>query len=152
MCIKLLNFIICILHIKLELLRENTALVQGAKQYPEVRISIRNKGESAFEASFNMRLPDTLLFRESKGVPCSTPGVENEPSVKCDIGNPLESGLEVEFTVFLEPRLNIMSQSASVSFSCEATSKNQEINTTLHDNRAALELQLAANTYLTLNR
>jgi len=127
-------------------------LIEGDKQYPEVQITIRNKGESAFEASFNMRLPDTLLFRESKGVPCSTPGVENEPSVKCDIGNPLESGFEVKFTVSLEPRLNIMSQSDSISFSCEATSKNQEISTTLHDNKATLELQLAANTSLTLNR
>ena len=126
--------------------------MEGSKEYPAVKFTVRNNKEGAFESTFNLDLPDNLLFRESNGVPCSTPTEENGPSVKCDIGNPLESGLEVEFTVFLEPRLNIMSQSASVSFSCEATSKNQEINTTLHDNRAALELQLAANTYLTLNR
>ena len=149
MFIHLLNIFICI---ALELVRNNTVLIEGDKQYPEVQITIRNKGESAFEASFNMRLPDTLLFRESKGVPCSTPGVENEPSVKCDIGNPLESGFEAEFTIYFEPKLDVSSDMRFFQFSCSVTSSNKEDSNTLANNNVTVTLDVGVQTSLTVNR
>ena len=126
--------------------------MEGSKEYPAVKFTVRNNKEGAFESTFNLDLPDNLLFRESNGVPCSTPTEENGPSVKCDIGNPLESGLEVEFTIYFEPKLDVSSDMRFFQFLCSVTSSNKEDSNTLANNNVTVKLDIGVQTSLTVNR
>lgn len=72
----------------------------GSPEPLVIEVLISNNNEDAFEAAFYMITPPDLQFRklqqlgEKKDAPitCSPPTPENNHTLKCDIGNPLESG------------------------------------------------------------
>jgi len=72
----------------------------GSPEPLVIDVLISNTNEDAFEAAFYMVTPPDLQYRkveqlgEKKDTPisCSAPTPENNHTLKCDIGNPLESG------------------------------------------------------------
>ncbi|XP_017056150.1 integrin alpha-PS2 isoform X2 [Drosophila ficusphila] len=105
----------------------------GSPEPLVIEVTISNNNEDAFEAAFYMVTPPDLQFRklqqlgEKKDTPitCSPPTPENNHTLKCDIGNPLESGKIAHFKISLVPEEKYGS-SSSYDFYWEANSTNLE--------------------------
>ncbi|XP_017064467.1 integrin alpha-PS2 isoform X2 [Drosophila eugracilis] len=105
----------------------------GSPEPLVIEVLIANTNEDAFEAAFYMVTPPDLQFRklqqlkEKKDTPitCSPPTPENNHTLKCDIGNPLESGKIAHFKISLVPEEKYGS-SSSYDFYWEVNSTNLE--------------------------
>jgi integrin alpha 8 len=73
-----------------------------------INVTVENMGEDAFEASYNLQLPegvDYIKIERPRGrgseiaVQCSPPTPQNNRTLKCDIGNPLpqQQTVSIEF-------------------------------------------------------
>ncbi|XP_070139070.1 integrin alpha-PS2 isoform X2 [Drosophila bipectinata] len=114
----------------------------GSPEPLVIEVLISNNNEDAFEAAFYMITPPDLQFRklqqlgEKKDAPitCSPPTPENNHTLKCDIGNPLESGKIVNFKISLVPEEKY-GTSSSYDFYWEANSTNLEKVGSDYDNK-----------------
>ncbi|KAH8278154.1 hypothetical protein KR018_005338 [Drosophila ironensis] len=114
----------------------------GSPEPLVIEVLISNHNEDAFEAAFYMVTPPDLQFRklqqlgEKKDTPitCSPPTPENNHTLKCDIGNPLESGKIAHFKISLVPEEKYGS-SSSYDFYWEANSTNLEKIGSDYDNK-----------------
>ncbi|BFG01653.1 integrin alpha-PS2 [Drosophila madeirensis] len=123
---------ICEPDLKLEIKTVDKYLF-GSPEPLTVEVLISNNNEDAFEAAFYMITPRDLEFRklqqlgEKKDTPitCSAPTPANNHTLKCDIGNPLESGQIAHFMISLVPA-DKYGSSSSYEFYWEANSTNVE--------------------------
>nr|XP_036675857.1 integrin alpha-PS2 isoform X2 [Drosophila suzukii] len=114
----------------------------GSPEPLVIDVLISNTNEDAFEAAFYMVTPPDLQYRkveqlgEKKDTPisCSAPTPENNHTLKCDIGNPLESGKIAHFKIILVPEEKYGS-SSSYDFYWEANSTNLEKPGSDYDNK-----------------
>ncbi|KAH8364973.1 hypothetical protein KR200_007805, partial [Drosophila serrata] len=114
----------------------------GSPEPLVIEVLISNNNEDAFEAAFYMLTPPDLQFRklqqlgEKKDTPitCSPPTPANNHTLKCDIGNPLESGKIAHFKISLVPEEKYGS-SSSYDFYWEANSTNPEKEGSGFDNK-----------------
>ncbi|EDV46418.1 integrin alpha-PS2 isoform X1 [Drosophila erecta] len=114
----------------------------GSPEPLVIEVLISNTNEDAFEAAFYMVTPPDLQYRklqqlgEKKDTPitCSPPTPENNHTLKCDIGNPLESGKIAHFKISLVPEEKYGS-SSSYDFYWEANSTNLEKHGSDYDNK-----------------
>ncbi|KAH8409140.1 hypothetical protein KR009_008769 [Drosophila setifemur] len=114
----------------------------GSPEPLVIDVLISNNNEDAFEAAFYMITPPDLQFRklqqlgEKKDTPitCSPPTPANNHTLKCDLGNPLESGKIAHFKISLVPEEKYGS-SSSYDFYWEANSTNLEKEGSDFDNK-----------------
>lgn len=101
---------ICIPDLRLDVKTSESYLL-GANESLVVDIYISNNGEDAFESNFFMTIPKGLNYKSTKQIgesldtsyTCTAPSYQTNNTLKCDLGNPLPAGKNVNFKVIMEP-------------------------------------------------
>lgn len=115
--------------------------ILGSKDFLKFDVLVENRGEDAFEAMYNLKVPAGIDFVKidridgKKDIPvqCSPPKPVNNNTLRCDIGNPLPHDQLVHFSVLLEPRKS-HSMRPLYEFLSNVTTTNPEDASTTRDN------------------
>lgn len=146
---------ICIPNLKLEVKSNVESFLQGSKDKLEFDVVVHNLGEDSFESSFDMHLPEGILFNKIRQgghtevrILCSAP--ENN-TVICDIGNPLPANKIVRFTVLLDTAQHREGMRPTYDFLMTVNSTNPETPDTMFDNRFEKSIPIWVNSQLELS-
>lgn len=80
--------------------------LHDSEQLLAIDVEVRNEGEDAFEATYEMKIPLGMdykrierLDKAEREIPvqCSPPSANNNNTLRCDIGNPLPKAKRVRF-------------------------------------------------------
>ncbi|KAM7348641.1 integrin subunit alpha inflated isoform 2-T5 [Cochliomyia hominivorax] len=105
----------------------------GSREPLTIEVLISNMNEDAFEAAFYMVMPKDLDFKKIQQIgdktdtpiTCTAPSETNNYTLKCDIGNPLQSKKVANFKVVMLPSHKV-GMAPSYDFFMEANSTNVE--------------------------
>ncbi|KAI8128031.1 Integrin alpha-PS2 [Lucilia cuprina] len=105
----------------------------GSREPLSIEVLISNMNEDAFEAAFYMVMPKDLDFKKIQQIgdktdtpiTCTAPSEVNNYTLKCDIGNPLQSKKVSNFKVIMLPSQKV-GMAPSYDFFMEANSTNVE--------------------------
>lgn len=147
---------VCIPDLRLEVNTVDKYLL-GSQSLLIIEVDITNHGEDAFEAGFFMNVPPALSFKsvkpiESKRdfpVTCTAPSLQNNMTLKCDIGNPLPRNGEVRFNVILNPARAI-TQSPNYDLVMLVNSTNPELEQNDFNNIVMKTIAISIETNLTI--
>ncbi|TMW50275.1 hypothetical protein DOY81_004656, partial [Sarcophaga bullata] len=123
---------ICEPDLKLDIKTVDNYLL-GSREPLSIEVLISNMNEDAFEAAFYMVMPKDLDFKKIQQISdkvdtpitCTAPSDANNYTLKCDIGNPLQSKNVVNFKVIMLPSHKV-GMAPSYDFFMEANSTNVE--------------------------
>ncbi|XP_065366489.1 integrin alpha-PS2 isoform X2 [Calliphora vicina] len=113
----------------------------GSREPLSIEVLISNMNEDAFEAAFYMVMPKDLDFKKIQQIgdktdtpiTCTAPSEANNYTLKCDIGNPLQSKKVANFKVIMLPSHKV-GMAPSYDFFMEANSTNIEKHGSHFDN------------------
>ncbi|XP_047110837.1 integrin alpha-PS2-like isoform X1 [Schistocerca piceifrons] len=145
---------ICIPNLILDGFPTVTKYLLGSNERLELEVKILNTGEDAFEATYNLKIPPGLNYskieridKNEREIPvlCSAPSLQNNYTLKCDIGNPLPSNKPLHFKVHLQPfyKEDLKSQ---YEFVMEVNSTNPEESSSTLDNVIRFEVPISIRT------
>ncbi|XP_014242051.1 integrin alpha-PS2 isoform X2 [Cimex lectularius] len=149
----------CIPDLRLVAKPNVTTYLLGSGQRLAIEVTVQNKGEDAFEATYQIKLPPGLnyvkvvSFREDENVSpiiCSPPSLSNNNTLICDIGNPLPKEKKAQFQVILQPYNLEGGMKPKYEFTMLVNSTNQENETSLSDNFMKIDLPIWVRTELQL--
>lgn len=128
----------------------------GSGKRLELEVLVQNARQDAFEATYNLQLPDGIDYIkieriETLDVPvhCSAPKQSNNNTLRCDIGNPLPQGKLVKFKVLLQPATS-HGMKPIYEFNMHVNTTNPEDSTT-EDNSQRLLLPIWIETNLRID-
>lgn len=102
--------------------RSDTNYLLGSGENVNIDVKVENIGEDAFEAAYYLQLPPGVTYAKIERLDkenadvlriyCSvkTVGAEGNSTLKCDLGNPLESSKSVSETFGIKFLLSKMSK------------------------------------------
>ncbi|XP_044732044.1 integrin alpha-PS2 isoform X2 [Chrysoperla carnea] len=146
---------ICIPDLRLIASPSVNKFVLGSNEKLKIDVEVQNEGEDAFEAMFNMKIPEGVNFTKierldsSKAdipVTCSAPSSANNRTLKCDIGNPLPRDKLVHFNVVLE-----LETKPSYDFYINVNSTNPENNNSVSDNFKHISVGILVETHFSID-
>ncbi|KAK3912027.1 Integrin alpha-PS2, partial [Frankliniella fusca] len=129
-----------------------------SEQLLAIDVEVRNDGEDAFETTYEMQLPTGMDYKRiqrlDKGereipVLCSPPSVNNNNTLRCDIGNPLPKNKMVHFKVLLQP-FHREGMKPRYELSMAVNSTNPENKNSLGDNAKSIVIPIQVDTSLIL--
>ncbi|XP_052127501.1 integrin alpha-PS2 isoform X2 [Frankliniella occidentalis] len=149
---------VCIPDLQLVASSNVSKYLLDSEQLLAIDVQVRNDGEDAFETTYEMKIPTGMDYKRiqmlDKGereipVLCSPPSVNNNNTLRCDIGNPLPKNKQVHFKVLLQPfHREGMAQSYELSMAVNST--NPENKNSLADNAKNIVIPIHVDTSLIL--
>ncbi|XP_051864568.1 integrin alpha-PS2 isoform X1 [Drosophila albomicans] len=129
----------------------------GSPEPLTLEVLIKNKYEDAFEAAFYMMTPRDLQFTKLQQlgdkidmpITCSAPDGNNNFTIKCDIGNPLERNQVTHFAISFVPAEK-HTKANSYNFYWEANSTNPDRANSKLDNYGSKSIVIDVRTDLTI--
>ncbi|KAL9878702.1 integrin subunit alpha inflated isoform 2-T8 [Glossina fuscipes fuscipes] len=130
----------------------------GSGEPLSIEVLISNMNEDAFEAAFYMLMPKDLDFKKIEAIgnktdtpiTCTAPSESNNYTLKCDIGNPLQSKKVANFKVIMLPSHKV-GMAPSYDFFMEANSTNLEKPGSHFDNIIRKSISIWVETNLTID-
>ncbi|XP_046389663.1 integrin alpha-PS2 isoform X2 [Ischnura elegans] len=128
----------------------------GSGQRLEFDVLVHNRGEDAFESTFNMKVPDGINyinierldeFEREIHVHCSAPSRNNNNTLRCDIGNPMPKDKLVHFKVLLQPFYRV-GMKPRYEFQMSVNTTNPEDESTRSDNSKQFTIPIWVETEL----
>lgn len=139
---------VCIPDLQLSVKSNVGKYLLGSGKRLELEVLVQNSGEDAFEATYNLQLPDGIDYIkieriETLEIPvhCSAPKQSNNNTLRCDIGNPLPQNKLVKFKVLLQP-VTSHGMKPIYEFDMNVNTTNPENPITARDNSYHLSLPI----------
>lgn len=142
---------ICIPDLRLDVQMIKNYLL-GSKDILYVNVTVTNYGEDAFESNFFMQIPNSFEFRKvekNPAISCEAPKFENNNTLKCEVGNPLQGGRLVNFSILLAPNKS-QQYSSAYNFFMNVNSTNKETPETEFDNLLKKTVEMWIKTQLSI--
>ncbi|KFM62845.1 Integrin alpha-PS2, partial [Stegodyphus mimosarum] len=150
---------ICIPDLKVQVVPNMQQFLIGSQKRLELNVILINAGEDAFESMLYVTMPiDVDYVNIGKVKPMDIPvsctgneiGNDDEKRLICDVGNPLPANTTLSFKILLAPSKSL-SASHDLQFFFEANSTNAEVDKTMYDNQAMIELPVRVEVNITIH-
>ncbi|CAH0722037.1 unnamed protein product, partial [Brenthis ino] len=134
---------VCIPDLKMFVTTPTVNYVLGSGENVHIDVKVENSGEDAFEAGYYLQIPAGVTYakmeRLDKANADVTPiycsiknkGSSGNSTLKCDLGNPLASGQNINFRVIVEVDARV----TTLDFDMEVNSTNPEQGTQFDNKR-----------------
>ncbi|XP_064088838.1 integrin alpha-PS3-like [Macrobrachium nipponense] len=139
------------LHVEAEFInfREEDYLVIGGTKQPEMKISVRNTGESVFLPNVSISVPKPFVLFLPTSHNCEFSSKDDRSHLVCQLKNPIQKENEDAISVLIDPR-QVTDAISSTLLTVNVEAAGEGIELDAQDNHQSSKIQLLAEAKLKL--